>query len=95
MKLGIENQKFVSMPNGKFVYLESFRSSSESQVKALPPLSDLCFWQASDSVCTTVLTVTLSNKKKNRASRDFFVGLSTTNLKMIWKQTTNKQMQLI
>ena len=23
-----------------------------------------CFWQASDSVCTTVLTVTLSKKKK-------------------------------
>jgi hypothetical protein len=50
-----------------------------------------CFWQASDSVCSTVLTVTLS-KKKNRASRGFFVVMFTTNLKMIWKQTTNKQM---
>jgi len=30
-----------------------------------------CFWQASDSVCTTVLTVTLYNKKKHRASRGF------------------------
>jgi len=29
-----------------------------------------CFWQDSDSVCTTVLTVTLS-KKKNLASRGF------------------------
>jgi len=54
--------------------------------------SDHCFWQASDSMCTTVLTVTLS-KKKNRASRGFFVVMSNkkTNLKMIWKQTTNKQ----
>jgi len=32
-----------------------------------------CFWQTSDSVCTTVLTVTLSKK-----TADFFVGLSTT-----------------
>ena len=31
-------------------------------------------------------------KKTKRASRSFFVGLSTTNLKMIWKQVTNKQM---
>jgi len=53
-----------------------------------------CFWQASDSVCTTVLTVTLS-KKKNRASCGFFVVMSTTNLNMSWKQTTNKQMYLI
>ena len=30
--------------------------------------------------------------KKNGASRGFFVVLSTTNLKMIWKQATNKQM---
>ena len=30
-------------------------------------------------------------KKKNRASRGFFVGLSTPNLKMIWSQTTNRQ----
>ena len=30
-----------------------------------------CFWQASDSVCTTVLTVTLS-KQKNGASCGFF-----------------------
>jgi len=49
-----------------------------------------CFWQASDSMCTTVLTVTLFTKK-NRASRGFFVVTSTTNLKMIWKQVTNKQ----
>jgi len=34
-------------------------------------------------------------KKKNLASRGFFVVLSTTNLKMIWKQATNKQMKLI
>ena len=34
-------------------------------------------------------------QKKNRASRAFFVVMSTTNLKMIWKQTTNKQMYLI
>jgi len=45
----------------------------------------------SDSVCLTVLTVTLSKKKKH-ASSGFFVGLSTTNLKMVWKQATNKQM---
>jgi len=50
-----------------------------------------CFWQASDSVCITVLTETLSKKKK-RAKRSFFVVMSTTNLKMIWKQATNKQM---
>jgi len=30
-------------------------------------------------------------KKKNSASRGFFVGISITNLKMIWKQATNKQ----
>ena len=41
---------------------------------------DYCFWQAIDSVCTTVLTVTLS-KNKNRASCSFFVVPSTTNLK--------------
>jgi len=43
------------------------------------------FWQDSDSVCTTVLTVTLSKKKrvfgavreKNRALRGFLVGLFT------------------
>ena len=34
-------------------------------------------------------------KKKNCASRGFCVGLSTPNLKMIWKQTTNKQTWLI
>jgi len=53
-----------------------------------------CFWQASDSACTTVLTVNLSTHK-NDASRGFFVVMSTTNLKMIWKQITNKQMYLI
>jgi len=36
------------------------------------------FWQTSDSVCTIVLTVTLS-QKKNRDSRGFFVVMSTTN----------------
>jgi len=55
------------------------------------PCPDHCFWQASDSMCTTVLTVTLSKKKKT----GFFVVMSTTNLKMMWKQTTNKQMYLI
>jgi len=58
-----------------------------------------CFWQPSDSVCATVLTVTLSQKTnrashgfltqsqtKNRASHDFLVGLSTKNLRIIWKQ---------
>jgi len=30
-----------------------------------------CFWQASDSVCTTVLTVTLSKNKKPRFARFF------------------------
>jgi len=34
------------------------------------PCRKHCFWQDSDSVCTTVLTVTLS-KKKIRASRGF------------------------
>jgi len=34
-------------------------------------------------------------QKKKRASRSIFVVLSTTNLKMICKQTTNKQMYLI
>ena len=33
-----------------------------------------CFWQASDSVCTTVLTVTLS-KKKTRFARFFCRGV--------------------
>ena len=33
--------------------------------------------------------------QKNRTSRGVFVGLSTTNLKMIWKQATNKQTALI
>jgi len=53
-----------------------------------------CIWQALDSVCTTVLTVTLSQKQKC-GLHGFFKRLSTTNLKMIWKQTTNKQTNVI
>ena len=44
-------------------------------------------------MCTTVLTVTQSQKISARSG--FFAGLSTTNLKMIWKQATNNQMKLI
>ena len=32
---------------------------------------DHCFWQVSDSVCTTVLTMTLSKKNKQRFARFF------------------------
>ena len=53
-----------------------------------------CFWQDSDSVCTTVLTVTLSKKKPRlarffdtvRKINGFLVRLSTKKFRNIWKQ---------
>jgi len=51
----------------------TFQFMNTYQFTAANPMH--CFWQASDSVCTTVLTVTLSKKKKT----GFFVVMSTTN----------------
>ena len=57
-----------------------FALTPNDQLHQCPPspvLGDLgrcpshCFWQTSDSVCTTVLTVTLSTKKKPRFARFF------------------------
>jgi len=59
---------------------------------AMETIANHCFWQASDSVCTTVLTVTMS-RKKTRFARFFHCDVHSKLQNDL--ETTNKQTNVI
>ena len=79
--------------SGQPLFSPELTSSHTGQVPINEDSEEHCFWQASDSVCTTVLTETLSNKKRSRFAH--FLCCTVHNRLENDLETNNKQTNVI